>query len=260
MFTGKVIQITGAAHGLGRALALQFAKLGARIAAVDFDSTGLKAISQTLESLGTEHHVESGDVTIISSIQEATNRCLQRLGSIDIHIANAGIGLETPCSDFDPATFQKLIDVNLIGVANSIASVLPVMIQRRAGHLVAISSLASYRGLPNMAGYCASKAGVSVLMDSMRVELKPLGIACTTVCPGWINTRLTHHFAFPMPGLLSIEDAVRHIIKAVERKQAYLAFPLRSHWPLALNRILPTKWGDYILRWVLRKQGLQKGL
>ncbi len=82
-----------------------------------------------------------------------------------------------------------MIRVNLVGVANSIAAVTAGMLERRRGQIVAISSLASFRGFPHMAGYCASKAGVNALLDSLRVELKPLGIDVTTICPDGFGPR-----------------------------------------------------------------------
>ena len=112
------------------------------------------------------------------------------MGPNDVLIANAGIGRETRRSTFNAEDVEAQIRVNLIGVANSIGAVLPGMIERKRGHLVAISSLASYRGLPKMAGYCASKAGVRRPDGSAAVELRPLGIAVTTICPGWIRTAL----------------------------------------------------------------------
>src|SRR5207245_2000808 len=100
---------------------------------------------------------------------------------IDLLIANAGIGIETSALAFRAEDIEAQIRVNLIGVANSIEAVLPAMLARRRGHLAAISSLASYRGLPKMAGYCASKAGVNALLDAVRVEVRSHGIAVTTI-------------------------------------------------------------------------------
>jgi len=141
--------------------------------------------------------------------------------------------------------------VNLVGVANSIAAVLPRMLQRGQGHLVTISSLASYHGVPMMAGYCASKAGATSLMDSLRVELRPRGIHCTTICPGWIRTPLTENLPDPKPNLMSVEQAARQIVAAIQRRRRFYAFPLGTLMMVRLLRWLPTPMGDWMLRNIL---------
>ena len=133
------------------------------------------------------------------SLRAAVKEVESKLGPVDILIANAGIGMENSALSFRGEDFEAQVRVNLIGVANSVAAVLPGMIERKRGHLVAISSLASYRGLPLMAGYCASKSGVNALFESLRLELAPLGIDTTIICPGWIKTPLTAHIGVPKP-------------------------------------------------------------
>jgi short-subunit dehydrogenase len=145
------------------------------------------------------------------------------------------------------------VSVNLIGVANSVAAVLPGMLARRRGHLVALSSLASYRGLPFMAGYCASKTGVNALFDSLRVELKPHGIATTTVCPGWIRTAMTADLKIPVPKMLDVTDAARRILAAVERRQPFFAFPADMRRQVRLLRWLPLGLSDWLVTRLLRR-------
>ena len=133
-----------------------------------------------------------------------------------------------------------------LDVTGSMADI-PEMLARKRGHLVALSSLASYRGLPKMAGYCASKAGVSALMDTMRLELKPYGIAATTICPGWVRTPMTSKFNLPLPGLLELDDAVNRIVKAIRQRRAQVAFPRSSALRVRLLRWLPSAWSDWLL-------------
>ena len=143
------------------------------------------------------------------ALQKAVQALEARLGPVDLLVANAGVGTETSALHFDAAAFANIIQVNLIGVANSAAAVLPGMLARGRGHLVAISSMASYRGLPSLAGYCASKAGVNALMEALRVQVRPRGIWTTTVCPGWIRTPMTGATAQAArsPGMLEVDDA-----------------------------------------------------
>ncbi|HZT80250.1 MAG TPA: SDR family oxidoreductase, partial [Gemmataceae bacterium] len=178
-FANQVALVTGAGSGLGRQLALRLAAEGARIAAVDLSAEALAKL--TAELAGKPVATAVADVADVNALRAAVPQLEQQLGPVDLLIANAGIGRETSALAFRAEDVAAQVNVNLIGVANSIDAVLPGMLARRRGHLAAISSLASYRGLPKMAGYCASKAGVNNLLDGLRLELKPLGIAVTTI-------------------------------------------------------------------------------
>src|SRR5215213_9812883 len=156
-----VVLITGAASGIGRRLATLFAEGRYSIAAFDRDAAGL-------ESLAAEFHVRRqliataiGDVTRIDELRSSAAAIEAELGPIDTLVANAGVGIETSALAFNPADFEQVVAVNLVGVANSIAAVLPGMIERKRGHIVAMSSLASFGGVPRMLAYCASKSGVN---------------------------------------------------------------------------------------------------
>jgi short-subunit dehydrogenase len=249
-FRNRVALITGAAVGIGRQFALQLADAGAAVAAVDLDAAGLDKLADELKGKAVATAV--GDVTDRAALLQAVAELEKKLGPTDLLIANAGIGLETSLP-FSAAAVEAQVRVNLIGVANSIEAVLAGMIERKRGHIVGISSLASYHGLPRMFGYCASKAGLTSLLDGLRVELKPHGVAVTTVCPGWIRTRLTDKFAVPLPNMLEVDDAVRRILAAVAAGRAFYAFPQATLREVRLLRWLPTSWADWLVERRLRK-------
>jgi NAD(P)-dependent dehydrogenase (short-subunit alcohol dehydrogenase family) len=245
-FTDRVVLITGAASGIGRGLARALHREGARVGGIDCRADGLAELAR---ELGTSAGTAVADVTDAGGMRQAVSDLEARLGPTDVLIANAGIMRETSALSFRPEDFARQTQVNLVGVANSMAAVLPGMQQRRAGHLVAISSIASYRGLPPAAGYCASKAGVNALCDAFRVELAPLGIRVTTICPGFIRgTEIAAHFEAPEPPpMISVEEAVGYILGAVRKGRAFCVFPARDAWTARLLRYLPRRLSDWLV-------------
>jgi short-subunit dehydrogenase len=257
-FADRVVLITGAGSGIGRQLAVNLSRRGARLAVVDLNPEPLEALAAELNGKTIAWQV--ADVTDRSALTDAVSKLHDRLGPTDLLIANAGIGRETSALDLRAEDVEAQVKVNLIGVSNSIAAVLPGMLARRSGHLVGISSLASFRGLPKMAGYCAAKAGVNALLDAFRIELKPHNIAVTTICPGWIRTPLTTQVNVPQPDMLEVDHAVECMVEAIRRRRTFYAFPARSAWRVRLLRMLPVGLSDWMvvrfLRHLERKHGV----
>src|SRR5262245_25876477 len=248
----RVALITGAGSGIGRALALELASKGTAIVAIDVEETGLDSLAKEFRSKNYRLAWRLADVADAAALATKTAELENELGPVDLLIANAGIGSETSALKYDPAMVARIIGVNLIGVSNSIAAVLPGMLARKVGHLVAISSVASYRGLPRMIAYCASKSGVNGLMEGIRAEVKGQGIIATTICPSWIRTPLTTQIDLPMENLLEPDEAARLIVRAIERKLPFYAFPRKMVWRLRLLRCLPSRWQDDWIRKMMR--------
>ena len=226
----KVIFITGASSGIGEGLARAFARKGAIL--------GLLARrEELLENLKTECGLVGGeavafpcDVTDADAVRNAANRLREEYGRIDILIANAGIGgNDQETRSLRPAAVKRLIDTNVIGSVNSVHAVLPEMLERASGHLVAISSLAGLRGLPKSAAYSASKAAMTAFFESVRVDVRHRGISVTIIQPGFIKTPLTSGRANKMPFLMELDDAIPLILMAIEKRKRFSAFP----WQLA---------------------------
>src|SRR5690606_34609982 len=125
---------------------------------------------------------------------------------------------------------EKVIDINLMGAVNSIAAVMPEMLERGSGHLVAVSSLAGFRGLPRSAAYSASKAAMTAYFESIRLDVQHRGIDVSIIQPGFIKTPLTSGRKNKMPYLMELEPAVAKLAAAIEKKKKFAAFP----WQLAL--------------------------
>jgi NAD(P)-dependent dehydrogenase (short-subunit alcohol dehydrogenase family) len=243
-FAGRVVLITGAGSGIGRAMARAVAAEGARVAALDIDAGLLDALAVDLH--GKPLACAAADVTDLAAVRAAVARLEAEAGPTDVLIACAGIGRETSALTFRAEDVADQVRVNLVGVANCIDAVLPGMRQRQRGHLVAVSSLASYHGVPLMGGYCASKAGLNALLDALRVELRPLGVTVTTLCPGWVRTPLTQPLDLPPVRMMNVEEAARRMLGAVRARKRFLAFPARSAWQVRALRYLPRSLSDRV--------------
>ncbi len=129
----------------------------------------------------------------------AVNRLAAELGPFDVLVACAGIGSLTLVPELDTATLRQTLEVNVVGVAQSIEAVLPKMIERGQGHIVGIASMAGYRGFPWMISYSASKAGLIAYLEAMRPGLRRRGVTVTTVCPGFVRTKMCDGHSLPAP-------------------------------------------------------------
>jgi short-subunit dehydrogenase len=252
MSPNQIALVTGAGNGIGRAIALELAAKGTSIAALDIREDGLQSLAFEFRSNNLPFAWRVADVTDLATLKSKAAELEHELGPIELMVANAGVGSETSALRYDAAEFARIIGVNLIGVSNSIAAVLPGMLERQRGHLVAISSVASYRGLPRMLAYCASKAGVNSLMEGLRVEVAARGLHVTTICPSWIRTAMTAQIDLPMENLLEPAEAARLIVHAIERRLPFYAFPRKMVWRLRLLRCLPLSWQDNLIRKMMR--------
>jgi short-subunit dehydrogenase len=249
---GKVALITGAGSGIGRELARVLSGEGMTIAAIDKNAQGLISLDEELRAHKRTVSWEVADVTDIAGLRGKVAELENRLGPVRLLIANAGIGIETSAAHLQAEDLLALVQVNLFGVANSIAAVLPGMLQRRQGHIVGISSLASLRGLPRLFGYCASKAGVNALLEGLRVEVRRYNIHVTTICPGWIRTPMTDAMKGRIP-LMDVNVAARQIATAIRRRRRFYAFPHSTAWTLLLLRLLPATMSDWLVARMMGK-------
>jgi short-subunit dehydrogenase len=240
--------ITGASSGIGRGVALELARRGATLALVARREDKLQEISREIEALGGKALALPADVQEFESMQAAANHLREQLGPIDVLLANAGVGVTRDGAQLDAAEVAEVIGVNVIGVANSVAAVVHEMVARGRGHLVVISSLAAYRGLPKSAAYCASKAAVSAFFESLRLDLQPRGIDVTIIHPGFIKTPLTAGRSAEMPFLMELDAAVLKIVQAMEKRKRSYAFPWQLASLVRLGLLMPSAMYDRISR------------
>jgi short-subunit dehydrogenase len=188
----------------------------------------------------------TADVRDAKAVREAADRFREELGPIDVLIANAGIGTADDAVELKPEHFAEVIGINLQGAVNSVAAVAPEMVARGQGRLVAISSLAAYRGLPKSAAYCASKAALSAYFESVRLDLRNTGVGVTIIHPGFIKTPLTAGREAKMPYLMELDDAVKKIVNAIEKEKKTYAFPWQLATIVRAGMIMPTAMYDWI--------------
>ncbi len=236
----KTVFLTGASSGIGEGLAVALAKRGASLGLVARRAEMLEDLAARCEAAGGRAIALPCDVADAKALAAAAAKFREEFGHIDIMIANAGIGGNDPLTRaYDPASVKKLIDINVLGAVNSIHAVIGDMIERRNGQLVAISSLAGFRGLPKSAAYSASKAAMTALFESVRLDNAKHDIDVTIIQPGFIKTPLTSGRSNKMPFIMELDDAIPHFIAAIEKKKKFYAFPWPLSWVVKLGRIMP---------------------
>ncbi|TNC26077.1 SDR family oxidoreductase [Amycolatopsis alkalitolerans] len=183
---GKVVLITGAARGLGAGLAQRLAAQGAKVALVGLEAEEQRKVA---DQIGASARSWEADVTDWDALERATAEVVEHFGGIDIVVANAGIATTGFVRSVDRVAFEKVIEVDLLGVWRTFRVTLPHVIERK-GYLLAISSLAAITHAPGLANYSAAKAGVEAFCNSLRAEVAHLGVRVGVAHPTWIKTDL----------------------------------------------------------------------
>ncbi|MBA4191264.1 MAG: hypothetical protein C0467_25055 [Planctomycetaceae bacterium] len=236
---GQVAVVTGASSGIGWELARQLAAEGAKVALVARRAEPLQELQKLITEAGGTAMIAVADVGSREQVEALFRSVAEQLGPIDLVIANAGVGRPTFLDPVNMTDVEDTFRINLMGVIYTLSAALPTMLARKSGHLVAISSLASYRGLPGESAYCASKAAVNVYLDGLRIHLHNTGVRVTTVCPGFVTTPMTVANTFHMPGLMTAEYAARKILRAIGRGTKVYNFPWRLCMMVKLSRWMP---------------------
>lgn len=224
---GLRILITGAARGIGAATARRLADAGARLALVDIDVEGVEQLAAVL---GDRHVALRGDVRDLDGIESFTAAAVQRLGGLDVVIANAGVAFGYAVADTPDDVDQTTVDINLLGVMRTVRATLPHVIESR-GQLVLIASLAAMVQAPLLATYSATKAGVHAYGNSLRMEVAQHGVTVTVGYFGFLDTdmgrlaggsramaEMTGRMAGPLGRLWPVSIGVDAIVRSIERR------------------------------------------
>ncbi len=247
---GQKVIITGASTGIGRAIAKELAKAGAQVGLLARREELLLELVNEIQTLGGKAFYRVADISERHETLTGISELIHCMNGVDILIANAGVGAPTTIQPFNVETQEKMIKVNLLGVIYCIEAVLQTMLDSCKGQIVAISSLAGFKGLPGESGYTASKAGLNTFMEGMRIQLRPKNIYVSTICPGFIKTPMTEvNDEKDMPWLMEAETAAKIIIKAIRRKTKVLRFPWQTSLLMRITGMLP----DWVVERVMKK-------
>jgi NAD(P)-dependent dehydrogenase (short-subunit alcohol dehydrogenase family) len=222
-WTGRVVWLVGASTGIGLATAEQ---LHARGATVVVSARNAAAIAQFEAS----HAGSLGialDATDRAAMGNAAQTIVARFGRIDLALYCAGHYKALRATAFDLDQMLQHDKVNYVGALYLLDAVLPVLIRQKSGHLSLVSSIAGYRGLPNSLAYGPTKAALINLAETLYLDLEPLGIGVSVVCPGFVETPLTATNEFKMPALIKPEEAAREMIAGWAAGEFEIHFPKR---------------------------------
>ncbi|MFG2988965.1 SDR family oxidoreductase [Streptomyces sp. NPDC048257] len=255
---GRVAVVTGAARGLGAALARELDRRGATVALLGLEPERLARIAGSLQH---EAAWWEADVTDDAAMADTAARVAARLGPPSVVIANAGVAEGGPFADSDPATWRRVIEVNLIGSAVTARSFLPALLTT-GGHYLQITSLAAMGTSPLMSAYCASKAGAEALAHALRAELAPEGVGVGIAYINWIDTDMTRdadqhavlrelraHMPRPARKVYPADYVAARLATAVERRRASVYVPawlravqpVRAFLPPVVTRVALTE-------------------
>ncbi|HEX2528054.1 MAG TPA: SDR family NAD(P)-dependent oxidoreductase [Geminicoccus sp.] len=233
--SARTVWITGASSGIGRALACELAARGNHVIAS-------ARRRDELDRLAAEQPGVVGwplDITDHGAVVAAVTAIEAAHGPIDIAVLAAGTHAPVSARNFRAAELQQLCDLNLFGTANCLEALLGPMLARRRGKIAVLGSLAAYRGLPTAAYYAASKAALTAMVEALKFDCDRSGVALQLVQPGFVDTPLTRRNRFPMPFLLSAEEAARRLADGLDQPAFEIVFPRRFGWILKLLRLLP---------------------
>ena len=235
----KVIWITGAGKGIGRALAKHYASAGWIVAASARTEADLGTLAEEVPNGNVKPF--SLDVTDQAATAETVRRIESELGIVDMAIFNAGTHLPTNAEGFSVGEFRQLVETNLMGSVNGLEPIMKTFLARGGGHIAVVASLAGYRGLPGAAAYGATKAALINMCEALKPDLERSGVKLSLINPGFVETPLTAQNDFPMPFLIPVDEAVAQIVRGLERSNFEIAFPGRFAFLMKVLRILPDR-------------------
>jgi short-subunit dehydrogenase len=243
--------ISGASSGIGEALARHYAQQGATLGLVARREDLLQQLTAEFSSPVSIYPL---DVRDSAALQSAARDFISRHGVPDIVIANAGIGVGNLTEHAeDLPRFQDTLDINVMGMVKTFQPFVAAMREEKSGTLVGIASIAGYRGMPGSTAYNSSKAAAISYLEGLRVELHGSGVKVCTICPGFIATPMTEKNPFPMPFIISADNAAKKFAGVIAQQRSHATIPWQMAGAGVVLRHLPNWMFDRLFAKTTRK-------
>lgn len=251
----KNIFITGASRGIGAALARHYASSGVTLGLAAKERVNdLSAVAEYCRNAGALVFEYQANVSDELRMSKCVKDFTDRVSTVDLVIANAGIALTEDDSFSDSKIARENMDVNYLGLIHTLLPFVQKMKDSRSGHLVAVSSIASFRSTQNSGAYSASKSAVNLWTEGLRLRLRPFSVSVTTLHVGFVNTEMTQKNPFWMPGIISPSSAAKTIAFAIHRRKRSSLFPWQVALIWTMFRIIPGEVYDFLITWAKRNQ------
>jgi short-subunit dehydrogenase len=242
------VLVTGASSGIGQALAERFAADGSLVVLAARRADRLHEVADGIEHDGGRARVEPMDVGDTTTTVARIRALDAELGGFDLVIANAGVGMKHKgLPSYAWEAMKDACHVNFCGAAATLTAALPQMVERGRGHVVGISSIASFTPIPGRGGYCAPKAGLSMLLECLRLELAGTGVHATAVHPGFVRTAMTARSKGALPFVMNPDQAAERIVRALPSAPATIDFPWQLATAARAGAALPRVLRDVVL-------------
>jgi short-subunit dehydrogenase len=242
----KNILITGASSGIGYELAKQFVEEKCNLILLARRKAVLESLAQEIRSNSNIILTYQCDIRNKSEVGDVFNDIRNKMDHIDIGILNSGVGLKSPVENFDSEIADETFQVNVLGMIYCIEELLKDFLPRKSGTIVGLSSIADVRGFPTNGFYCASKAAITTLLESIRIELKHHNIKVINVRPGFVSTPMISINKFKMPFLIDAVKAAGIIIAGIKKEKKIIQFPLGTVLGGKLIKVLPNFVFDFM--------------
>ena len=247
-WSGRRVWVVGASSGIGAALAQALQRAGARVAVSARRAQALQEVigHPPRAPVDAPDPVQDAlilplDINDVQAIEQAFNQLTAAWGGVDVVLWVAGIYQPMRAQNFELESAQRMLETNLISVYKGLSVLLPALLRQRSGHLVLVSSVAGFRGLPHALVYGPTKAALINLAESLYLDLHPHGIGVTVVNPGYVETPATAINDYPMPALISADEAARRTLQGLATGAFEVHYPKRFTGMLKLAGLLPDR-------------------
>lgn len=264
VFTDKIVWITGASSGIGEALSYEFSKEGAKLILSAVNEDKLKLVKSKCPESHENIFVLPMDISNTSDIKSKSGLALQKWGKIDYMVHNAGIAARDLVNQTDMMVFRKIMEVNYFGTVALTKVVLPAMLQAKSGHFVVVCSLSAKYGVPKLSAYAGSKHALLGFFESLRTEVRKMGIGVTIIIPGFINTPILlkaidgqgnvtgRNLSVNEKGM-SPEQCAILIVRAVKKRKQEALIGRTEIWSVYIHRFFPLIFNKIIASHPMKK-------